>query len=344
MVRPAPARANATTRARRRPLLATAVVSAAATFGGLFLVHALSGSTFSVPRLVSLRESAARERIRQALPGTAVQVTSRYSLRAPAGRVLHQEPAAGRHLTHDSAIRLVVSKGTPFADVPDVSVDSSPSAARATLAEDGFKARYQWAPSWSIRKGAVIELQPRSGTRIRRPARVKVMISSGYPRATVPNVLRADLVDAQTSLHAKHLQYQVVYRAQSGMPPDQVISQIPAAGATVYQGTRVHLTVTRTLQWEPVLSESGTGSYVSDTFTVPTHWRIRYRFAPGWLGTGVAQISWAPNRAPYGGQDFVATATGRWQTRAVSDGAGTYRLGVQPYAGTRWSVEIDALR
>jgi hypothetical protein len=258
--------------------------------------------------------------------------------------VLHQEPAAGEHLAHDSAIRLVVSKGTPFADVPDVAAGAPPSVARATLTEAGFRAQYRWAASWSIRKGAVIELRPQSETRMRRPARVKVVISSGYPRAVVPNVQSANLADAQAQLRAKHLQYRVVYRAQRGIPANQVIGQIPAAGATVYRGTRVRLTVTRTLRWERVLSESGTSSYVSDPFSVPGHWRIRYRLAPGWLGAGVAQITWALDTGFGGGDGFVATATGGVETRNVSDGAGTYRLAIEPYTDKGWYVEIDALR
>jgi len=335
---------RAATRPGRRALLGAVLVSAAVTFGGFLLVHALSGSMLRVPRLVSLRESDARQRIRRVLPGAVVEVTSRYSLRAPAGRVLGQKPAAGQHVADGSPIRLVVSRGTPFADVPDVAAGVAPSAARSVLVEDGFGARYRWAPSWHVSKGAVIELLPRSGTRLRRPTRVKVVISSGYPRSVVPNVQSTDLATARARLIAKHLRYRIVHRVESGVAPNQVVGQTPAAGATVYQGTRVQLTVVRTLRWVRVLQETGTGSYVSDPFTVPAHWRIRYSVTSGWLGAGVAQISWAPDMALGGGQDFLATATNGLETRTVSDGAGTYRLAVQPYAGAHWYVEVDALR
>jgi eukaryotic-like serine/threonine-protein kinase len=331
-------------RPRRRALLGAVVVSAAVTFGGFFLVHALSGSMLRVPRLVSLRESDARQRIRRALPGALVEVTSRYSLRAPAGRVLRQKPGAGQRVADGSPIRLVVSKGTPFADVPDVAAGAAPNAARSVLTEDGFKVRYRWAPSWHIRKGTVIEVLPRAGTRLRRPAHVKVMISSGYPRSVVPNVQSTDLTTAQARLLAKHLRYSVVYRVERGVAPNQVVDQAPAAGASVYQGTHVQLTVARTQRWVQVLRETGTGSYVSEPFTVPAHWRIRYRVIPGWLGAGVAQISWAPDTALDGGHDFLATATAGLETRTVSDGPGTYRLAVEPYAGIHWYVEVDALR
>ena len=344
VVNSASGRDRTPTPTRKRTLLTAVVLSAAAAFGGLVLVHALRGSTASVPRLVALRESAARQRIQRSLPGTVVEVTSAYSLRTPAGRVLLQRPSAGQQVRRGSPIQLVVSKGTPFAYVPEVAAGGLPSDARAQLADDGFRARYRWAPSWSVRKGTVIELQPRSGTRLRRPARVKVLISSGYPRSVVPNVESADLAAAQARLRARHLRYRVVYRAETGVPARQVIDQTPAAGATVYQGTHVQLTVTRTLRWERVLRETGTGSYTSAPFTVPADWRIRYKLAPGWLGGGAAEIGWAPDATLEGGDDFVATATSGIETHAVSDGAGTYRLAIQPYAGTGWYLEVDALR
>ncbi|HEY2374091.1 MAG TPA: protein kinase [Gaiellaceae bacterium] len=339
-----PAQEDVRTRPRKRVLLAAFAVSAAATLGGFFLYDTLTGSALHAPRVVALREGAARARIHRSLPGTEVEVARTYSLRVRAGRVIRQEPSAGEQIARGSLMRLVVSKGTPFADIPAVSPGVPPSVARAVLAGNGFTAQYRFTPSWSIRKGAVIELRPRPGTRLRRPSRVKIVIASGYPRAVVPNVQNADVVAAQAQLLAKHLNYRVVYRVQHDVPANEVIGQIPAAGATVYRGTRVRLTVARTLRWKRVLAQTGAASYESDPFTVPAHWRIRYRLDPGPFGAGVAQLTWRPDDAFFGGDGFVATGANGLQTRAVSDGAGTYRLAVDPYAGTGWYVEVDALR
>jgi len=331
-------------RPRKRAVLAAFAVSAAATLGGFFLYDVLTASALHAPRLVALRESAARARIRQALPGAEVKVARTYSLRVAAGRVIRQDPSAGEQLASGSLIRLVVSKGTPFADVPVVAAGAPPSVARAVLSGNGFAAQYRFTPSWSIRKGAVIELRPRPGTRLRRPAHVKVVIASGYPRAIVPNVENAELAAARTQLLAKHLRYHVVYRLQHDVPPNEVIGQIPAAGATVYRGTRVRLTVARRLRWRRVFAQTGADPFESDPFTVPAHWRIRYRLDPGPFGAGVAQLSWKQDDAFFGGDGFVASGTKGLQTRTVSDGAGTYRLAVNPYAGAGWYVEVDALR
>jgi serine/threonine-protein kinase len=331
-------------RSRRRTLVTAFALSAATTVGAFLLLDALTTPVLRAPKLVALRESAARARIHEALPGTTVQVARTYSLRVAAGRVIRQEPSAGRQLPHDSFMRLVVSSGTPFAAVPTIAAGMLPGSARAALTKHGFAVRYRFTPSWTIRKGTVIEVRPRSGTRLRRPARVRVLIASGYPRAVVPNVQEAEVGAAQAQLEARHLRYHVVYRIRHDVPAGRVLGQIPTAGATVYQGTRVRLTVARTMRWERIFAQSGLGAYESEPFSVPERWRIRYRLAPGGFGVGLARIVWWSDEEPHGGDTFLATAGDGVQTHAVSTGAGTFRLAVNPYGGGDWSVEVDALR
>ena len=103
----------------------------------------------------------------------------------------------------------------------------------------------------------------------------------------------SDLASAQAQLSEKHLRYHVVYRLTQNLTPNLVLAQIPAAGATVYSGTSIRLTVSRTVRWVRVLARSGSDSYQSGPFTVPQHWRIRYRLAPGVFGPVLAQVSWS---------------------------------------------------
>ena len=86
---------------------------------------------------------------------------------------------------------------------------------------------------------------------------------------------------------------------------------------------------------------SGTDRFQSDPFTVPARWRIRYRLAAAEFLPALAQFLWLPNGEPYAGHGFIATDTGV-RSYVLSDGAGIYRLAVNPLAGTSWSVEVDA--
>jgi hypothetical protein len=122
-----------------------------------------------------------------------------------------------------------------------------------------------------------------------------------------------------------------------------VLGQWPAAGASVYQGTRVQLTLARTSHWVKVFADSGSRDYQSEAFSVPTRWRIRYRLAAGDLGVALAQVSWSPDGALFGGAGFTAYSGDGLRTYVVR-APGTYRLSVSPYLGASWYVEVDAYR
>jgi hypothetical protein len=46
----------------------------------------------------------------------------------------------------------------------------------------------------------------------------------------------------------------------------------------------------------------------------------------------------------FGGNGFVADRPGVLHTHTTSDGAGSYRLAINPFAGTGWYIEVDALK
>ena len=122
-----------------------------------------------------------------------------------------------------------------------------------------------------------------------------------------------------------------------------MVGQIPAAGAVVYRGSRIRVTVARTYRWVSLFRWSGVDRFQSDPFTVPSRWRIRYRLAGAASLPAFAQLFWMPEGAPFAGDGIVASDTGT-HSYLVPDGAGTYRLAVQPLAGTSWSVEVDAFQ
>ena len=167
------------------------------------------------------------------------------------------------------------------------------------------------------------------------------MIASGYPRAVVPNVLQTKLTTAETQLQAKHLGFRIEYRLAPRASAGQVLGQWPASGASIYQGTRVRLTVARTLHWVKVFADLGSGGYRSEAFTVTKRWRIRFRLAAGDLGLAFAQVSWEPDGDLFGGAGFTAYNSDRLRTYVVPS-PGTYRLSVSPYLGAAWYVEVDA--
>jgi hypothetical protein len=97
------------------------------------------------------------------------------------------------------------------------------------------------------------------------------------------------------------------------------------------------------LRWVTLFAVSGSDDYESGMFTVPDRWRIRYRLAANDFGLALAQFGWV-GADEFSGHSFFANSTGALRTYVSSDGAGSYRLAVRSYAGTRWHVEVDALK
>jgi beta-lactam-binding protein with PASTA domain/predicted Ser/Thr protein kinase len=330
-------------RASRR-LLAASAAAAGVIIVALLLAGGVRDPLLHMPNVVALREDAARAQIMRTLPRANVSVERVYSMRVASGRVIRQRPSPRIALAKAPEVRLVVSRGTPFAAVPALAGVPAGKAG-ALLARQGFRSRYAYAPSWVVRKGSVVGLKPRAGTRVRRPATLTLVIASGYPRTVVPEVRNVDLAAAKAQLASYDLRYRLVWRLTDEAEPGQVLEQIPSAGTSVYEGAQIRLTVARTLRWVKVFSASGTADYESEAFTVPQHWRIRYRLVPNEFGLAVAQVGWAREGDDTGAtRSFLASGSGALHTYVTSDGAGTYRLGVRPYAGTRWYVEVDVLK
>ena len=330
------------TRPSRRLLLIVGSAAAAVVLGGAAAKRLLEGGHPRVPQVVSLSPAGARSLILRTLPQATVSVRWVYSTRVAPGRVISQRPAPRAKVGRRVAVALTVSKGTPYANVPAVAAGVPASAAKATLTRNGFQTHFRYTPSWTVRKGTVIELHPAAGVRLRRPATVRVLVASGYPREVVPPVVGSDVSTAQGDLEAKHLRYQVVYRLVPNGPVNHVIGQSPSAGAIVYRGTRIRLTVARTYRWVGLFHWSGADRFRSDPFTVPARWRIRYRLAPATsFAPALAQFTWSPDGQPFAAHGFVATDSGT-RSYVVPDGAGTYQLAVNPIVGTTWSVEVDA--
>jgi beta-lactam-binding protein with PASTA domain len=316
----------------------TAVIVAA-----LILAGGIREPLLSVPNVVALRVDVARAQIMHSLPSATVTVQRVYSTRVPAGRVIRQRPLPRTTLHGGSQVRLVVSKGTPFAWVP-AAAGVRARTAKAVLARQGFRSRYLYEPSWTVRKGSVIELRPGTGTRLRRPVSVTIVVASGYPRSFVPDVRGSDLASAQVRLASRHLRYRLVYRLAESVPAGRVLDQIPAAGTNVYQGAQIRLTIARGPRWVRLFAASGTDQYQSDTFSVPARWRIRYRLTANDLGLTFARVNWFADGDFFSSGGFLAAKPDSLFSYLPSDGAGRYRLTLSPAAGTRWYVEVDALR
>lgn len=92
--------------------------------------------------------------------------------------------------------------------------------------------------------GAVVASAPAAGTQVRAGDRVELTVSSGPAPVLAPDLVGRDAADARLAAQDAGLLTQVEHtRHDSEVPEGQVISQVPAPGATTSRNSVVRLTV-----------------------------------------------------------------------------------------------------
>jgi serine/threonine-protein kinase len=116
--------------------------------------------------------------------------------------------------------------------------------AREKLQEQELQVRPRFRAHQTIPLGIVIDQDPAAGDRVPKGSTVTIWVSSGKPKATVPELVGQSLTDALTALNEAGLEPRtepVFNRA----PPQTVVAQFPAAGEQVLRGSFVRVNVSQ---------------------------------------------------------------------------------------------------
>ena len=217
----------------------------AAVAGAYYLSFANQG--IAVPSVVGMDQDQARKTLEA--EGFKVEVAAEeYSDTVAAGKVISQNPEAGKKLKRDGTVSLV-SRGSNKVAVPDL-VGQSESYAEAKLKEAGLSPdRQPDAYSESVPKGNVISQDPPAGTEVQTGSTVKYVISKGAQppaQVTVPDVTGATVDGTKALLAGAGLTLgSVTEDYSSSVPAGQVISQNPSAGQVVDEGSPVSIIVSK---------------------------------------------------------------------------------------------------
>jgi serine/threonine-protein kinase len=168
----------------------------------------------------------------------------------PAGKVIRQNPEAGAKLKKNGTVRLVLSKGSGKVAVPGGLVGQSASFVEAKLKEAGLNPERQPdAYSDTIEQGNVISVDPPSGTLVQKGSTVKYTVSKGPAppkEVTVPDVSGLTIPEASARLEQAGLKLgSTTEQFSDSVPTGLVISQSPAAGQKVKEGSPVNITVSK---------------------------------------------------------------------------------------------------
>jgi len=196
-----------------------------------------------VPNVVGATQTVASTSISAVGLGVGT-VTTQASSTVPKDTVISQNPAAGTSVAPISLVNLVVSSGTLPVLVPNV-VGETQTVATTSLTSVGLVLGTVTAQASStVAKDIIISQSPAAGTSVTSGSAVNLIISSGSAIVLVPNVVGETQVVATSSLTGVGLELgTVTTQASSTIAKDTIISQNPAAGASVAPSTAVNVVV-----------------------------------------------------------------------------------------------------
>jgi beta-lactam-binding protein with PASTA domain len=193
-----------------------------------------------VPTVVGEQLAVAQAQIQNAnLAVSVIDVTDPKA----AGTVIRQDPLGGAKAKQGSTVALVVSQGPGNTTVPPVFGLSERQAQRA-IDGAGLSWRVQQETSQTLPGGEAIGTDPASGQPVPVGNRVTLLVSSGKPLVTVPDLNDIAQGTASTDIANAGLTVgTVTTQPSSTIPPGNVVSQSPAPYAQVSPGSTVDLVV-----------------------------------------------------------------------------------------------------
>jgi len=161
--------------------------------------------------------------------------------RAPANIVFDQAPNPGQEVDDGSSVAIFVSNGPGTVKVPDV-IGLTQTDARRRVRAAGLRNQIDQESSPSVAEGIVIRTDPSAGRPVDRDSTVTLVVSTGPQQVAVPDVTGENQEDAVARLRDEGLSA-VVREKSSSEPTDTVVSQTPAGGQQVDQGSTVTIFV-----------------------------------------------------------------------------------------------------
>lgn len=194
---------------------------------------------YGVPTLVGLTRAMATTSLANVNLEVG-RVREKYSDTVKAGVVLSSDPISGTPLKRGAPVALVLSKGPPPIDVPNLTGKTLAEAKELVAGLGLVLAEGEQVFSDTIAKGQVAVADPASG-QVLRGATITISLSKGPELFEVPSVFRKSEKEARKILTEAGFEVKVDYFL--GGPLDMVTGQTPASGTMAPKGTLVVITV-----------------------------------------------------------------------------------------------------
>ncbi len=226
---------------RRRWLLWGSGLLLVAALVALGLLLASSGGKVTVPDVVGQTEAVALARLHAANLDPVASTTA--SSTVPSGEVVSATPSSGSEVGKGSRVSILVSAGPGTAALPAVE-GLTTATAESKLRKAGFKPTTQEQSSAKVAQGHVVSTDPSAGIVVEVGSPVTVFVSSGPAQVHVPDVTGQTQKAAEATLTTAGLAVGAITpQVSASQTPETVLSQSPAAPATLPTGGTVNLVV-----------------------------------------------------------------------------------------------------
>ena len=198
--------------------------------------------TVKVPDIVGMTEEEATKALKDKKLG--IKVDSREdSEKYEEGTVSEQKTKVGTKVKKHSTVHVVVSSALIGKEiiVPDVS-GMSEDEAQKKLTDAGFKPTSGFQYDDNVAEGNVISTTPAANSKAAKDTQVKMIVSKGAQKKTVPDVRGKSEADARSEIQAAGLTVgSTSTQHDDSVAKGNVISQSVTPGKKVSAGTAVNL-------------------------------------------------------------------------------------------------------
>ena len=272
----------------------------------------------TVPFVVgSTKEEALEDLVTAGLPDPVVKEEN--SDEFAAGIVMAQDPEAGTTIEEGSKITITVSKGGATFEVPSV-VGKNMNEADAVLKALGLQVTVEQKTDANVPEGQVISQSIAEGGSAKKGDSITIVVSSGKPTATVPNVVGSSASTAKTTLENAGFTVTTKEQYSSSVANGVVISQSPQANTTQSQGTQITLIVSKGAEPVPTTTKP------AETTPVQSSWSEWSDSLPSYVSSSSYSIE---ERTLYRSRDLETTSSTKstmdgWELYDTASGKGDY--------------------
>ena len=214
-------------------------------FGGTMLVlNVTNPKEVEMPNIVGLSKEEAQQRIEGAKLKFEVS-SEEYNTDVEENHIISQDPTyveGYNKVKEGSTVKVVVSKGTEKTKVPKVAGMSKDDAISA-IENAKLKAEIVEETSKKVQEGYVISQETEANTEVNAGETVKIHVSTGTEKATVPGVVGKSQDEAKKALQDLGFVVTVTNAEDSSKENGVVLKQSLDEGKTVEKGSAITITV-----------------------------------------------------------------------------------------------------